>query len=415
VIFLVDMQSFYASVEKAENAGYRDKPVVVAGDPEKRAGIVLAACPLAKRFGVRTGEWIGTAAAKCPDLIVVKPRMQHYIDVSLRITDILQSFSDLVEPYSIDEQFVDVTGSLKLFGSPETIARRMQSDIALSTGVRARVGISENKVLAKMACDLHAKKNASGIFELRKEDLPEKLWPFPISEMFMIGGRMTAHLNHMGIRTIGDLARMPLGRLQQMLRRRFGRNSDIHGEMLWRIANGVDDSPVSPETHAQALKGIGHMMTLPRDYARAEDIHVVLLELCDLVCQRCRAKGVMGQVVSVFCQGADFDRPTGFGRQMKMPSPANIVKPVYDTAKLLFARHWDGLPVRRVGVSLTDLQPDDPVQLSLFDDTERRLALERAMDRIRERFGQASILRAASLTSAGQARDRAGKIGGHRK
>jgi len=266
-----------------------------------------------------------------------------------------------------------------------------------------------------MACDLHAKKNPEGIFQLRKEELAEHLWPFDIADMFMVGGRMKVHFAKMGIRTIGDLARMPLARAKQLMRWRFGRNADVQAELLWRIANGIDDSPVCPATHEQAQKGIGHMMTLPRDYGRAEEIHVVLLELCDLVCQRCRAKRVMGQVVSVFCQGADFDHPSGFGRQMKMAEPTNLTKPVYETAKKIFGKYWDGLPVRRVGVSLTDLTPDDAYQLSLFEDVERQLALEKTADRIRERFGQAAIIRASSLTAAGQARDRATKIGGHRK
>lgn len=159
VIMLADCQSFYASVEKSAHPEYKDRPLVVAGDPARRSGIILAACPLAKSYGITTAERLGEALAKCPDVVVVRPRMAEYIRVSLHITRILQSYTDLVEPYSIDEQFLDVTGSLDLFGSPETIARSIQSRVMDETGVYIRIGISDTKVVSKMACDLYAKKS----------------------------------------------------------------------------------------------------------------------------------------------------------------------------------------------------------------------------------------------------------------
>jgi DNA polymerase IV len=157
-VMLLDCQSFYASVEKAANPEYEGKPLAVCGDPLRRSGIVLAACPLAKKAGVTTAERIGDAIGKCPDIIVVKPRMQEYIRVSLQISDIYRTFTDLVEPYSIDEQFIDVSGSSRLFGSAEEIARAIQHEVMEATGVRVRAGISENKILAKMACDNFAKR-----------------------------------------------------------------------------------------------------------------------------------------------------------------------------------------------------------------------------------------------------------------
>lgn len=405
-ILLVDCQSFYASVEKAAHPEYRDRPLVVAGDPARRSGIVLAACPLAKRYGVTTAERLGEALAKCPDLVVVRPRMQEYIQVSLQITDILQSYTDLVEPYSIDEQWLDVTGSLKLFGDPISIAKSVQQKILKETMVYSRVGISENKVLSKMACDNFAKKNDTGLFTLPKQELPNVLWPLPVNKMFMVGSRMTQHLTLMGIHTIGDLAQTPLSRLRD----KWG----INGEVLWRIANGMDDSPVTPGTH-EHQKAIGHQMTLPRDYRTSEDIKIVLLELSELVCQRCRAKGYMGWVVSTGCQGADFDRPTGFYRQMKLPDPTNLTDDVYKAACQLFDRHWDGFPIRKISVGLSQLTSDEQYQMVLFDNREKRLALEKASDWIKQRYGNASIMRAVSLTEAGQARDRSQKIGGHYK
>lgn len=171
VIMLADCQSFYASVEKAAHPEHRDRPVAVAGDPARRSGIILAACPIAKGYGVTTAETLGEALAKCPELVVIRPRMQTYITVSLCITETLEQFSDLVEPFSIDEQFIDITASLPLLGSPVEIARQIQSRIMLQTGVWSRIGISSTKVLAKMACDIYAKKRPDGIYTLPKPDI----------------------------------------------------------------------------------------------------------------------------------------------------------------------------------------------------------------------------------------------------
>lgn len=404
IVMLGDCQSFYASVEKADHPQYEHRPLVVAGDPERRSGIVLAACPKAKQYGITTAETLGTALAKCQDLVVMRPRMERYIQVSMQITDIMKQFTDLVEPYSIDEQHLDVTGSLSLFGDPISLARKIQEEIRSRTGVYSRFGISYNKAVSKMACDNFAKKNADGIFVLSKEMLPEKLWPLPIRSMFMVGSRMERHFQRMGIHKIGDLAATPLSRLRQ----RWG----VNGEVLWRIANGIDPSPVSPGSH-QGEKSVGHEMTLPRDYYALQEIAVPLLELTELVCRRCRDKGYMGGVVSVGCRGADFDHPTGFFRQIKLGDPTNITNQVYQTVMGLFRRHWDGQPVRKVGVTLSGLVRDDEYQLLLFDERPKYQALEKATDEIKRKYGESAILRAVSLTAPGQARDRAGKIGGH--
>jgi DNA polymerase-4 len=312
-----------------------------------------------------------------------------------------------VEPYSIDEQFLDVTGSLDLFGSPETIARSIQSRVMEETGVYIRIGISDTKVVSKMACDLYAKKVPGGIYTLPRKDMPSTIWEKPVRDMFMVGSRMGQHLYKMGIHTIGDLAHTPLSRLKE----RWG----VNGEVLWRIARGMDDSPVKPGTYTHQQQGIGHQMTLPRDYETWDEIKVVLLELAELVSRRSRDKSLMGHVVSVGCRGQDYDRPTGFSRQMKVNEPTNITDEVYDAAAALFLRHWDGLPIRRIHVSLSGLVPDSEVQLSWFDDRERKRELERATDDIKRKFGDTAIMRASSLCSSAQAQDRSHKIGGHYK
>lgn len=405
---LADCQSFYASVEKAAHPEWAEQPLAVAGDPERRSGIVLAACPLAKQRGVTTAETLGEALAKCPELVVVRPRMAEYIKVSLQITSIYQSYTELVEPYSIDEQHLDLTGSLSLYGGdPASLARHIQQRVLNETGIYTRWGISYCKVVSKMACDNFAKKREHGIFSLPKDEIPNVLWPLPVHQMFMVGSRMTRHLYGMGIRTIGELANTPLAKL----RNRWG----VNGEVLWCIANGVDSSPVSPHTH-DGQKAIGHQMTLPYDYQTQEEIMIPLLELSELVCQRMRKKGYMGWVVLVGCQGADFDRPSGFYRQSKLLDPTNLTDEVFHAAKKLFAKHWDGLPIRKIGVTLSQLVSDQEYQLTLFDyHREERLALEKTADQIKEKYGNAALMRASSLQTAGQARDRAQKIGGHYK
>jgi DNA polymerase-4 len=404
VIMLVDMQSFYASVEKAARPEYAQFPVLVAGDPARRSGVILAACPLAKTFGVKTADRLGEALKKCPDALVIKPRMQTYIEVSLAISDILQSFTDLVEPYSIDEQFLDITHSMHLFGTTETVAQQIQSKIMLTTGVYARIGISENKILAKMACDNFAKKNESGVFLLPKESLHEILWPLPVENMFGIGRRMMHHMQRMGIFTIGELASTPL--------KRFTDKWGINGQVLWQIANGIDHSPVSLHTFDEQ-KAIGHQMTLPRDYRTLDEIKVILLELSEEVCRRARQKNVVGQTISVGSRGADFDIPSGFYRQTTMSQPTNFAVEVYEVACRLFLKHWDGLPLRALSIGLTQLSSHEYYQLDLFRNDKKEHALSNVMDAIKDKYGSAAIIRAASLTTAGQVKDRSKKIGGH--
>ncbi|MBU8879235.1 DNA polymerase IV [Bacillus sp. FJAT-29790] len=405
VIFLADIQSFYASVEKVKNDAYRNQPLVVAGDPERRSGIILAACPLAKNFGIKTAEPLWQAQNKCPELVIVKPHMQDYINVSLAISQIMEQFTDLVEPFSIDEQFLDISGSLKIFGNEYIIAHKLQQKILNETGLYARVGIGKNKILAKMACDNFAKKNENGIFKLDGTNMDE-LWKLPIGKMFGVGRRMEKHLQGMGIFTIGQLANSPI----KILKKRWG----INGEVLWQTANGIDYSPVTVKTFDQQ-KAIGHQMTLPRDYSELEEIKIVLLELCTEVARRCRVKGYMGTTVSFGVRGADFDFPTGFNRQISLPIPTSFDLDIFKAAYDLLLKHWDKQPIRSLGVSLSNLQTSDCYQIDLFDNYLDREKLNRALDAIWDKYGRTAIYRASSLTKSGQASERAKKIGGHYK
>jgi len=413
-IFLVDGQSFYASIEKAAHPEYRDKPVVV-GDPERRSGIILAACPIAKEQGVITAERIFQARAKCPDLVVIRPRMQRYITISLLITEIFESLSDQVEPYSIDEQFIDVTGSIGSRGSAEEIARFVQNQIRLSTGVWSRVGIGPSKILAKMATDNFAKARDDGIFKLNYDNIEEQLWPLPVQKMFMVASRMAVHFQRMGLPTIGDVARLKLPDLKRRMRYEMGKQSDIQAEYYWQTARGIDPSPVEASIRGE-LKSVSHGKALKAGlYRKLADIEIVLLELVIEVCRRARRLRYQGRVVSVGAAETDGERRSGFHRQTTLPHPTSLTREVTAAAQKLLEQHWQGMPVTRLFVALTELTDDGAYQLTLFENRAAEYDVERAADKIKDRYGSDAIMRASSLLGTGVARERAGQIGGHYK
>lgn len=405
-IMLADMESFYASVEVAKNPALRGKPVAVCGDPQKRHGIVLAATKEAKAYGVKAGMAAWECVSICPKIILVRPHMQDYLDMSLKITDILAKFTDRVSPYSIDEQFLDMTGCERLFGPPEEMAVCMLQKVWGKTGIKCRIGIGENPLQAKMACDRFAKKNETGFFRLSHQNYAQYTWPLPIKDLFGVGTRMERNLFNIGVRTIGQLARLP----KEDLQLRWG----INGEVLWLNAQGIDYSTIKPPNDAKDTRqGTSHAITLPRDYRFKKEIEVVLLEIAEEVCRRARTWGKVGRVVHLYCRGADFDFPAGFSRQMRMPEPTALTMDIYTYALKIFYAHWDRRPVRTLGIGLTGLFDLQEIQLSLVGQKEKKMALGRAMDAIRSRYGPASLFRSTSLTAGGMLFDRATKIGGH--
>ncbi|WP_219836787.1 DNA polymerase IV [Paenibacillus sp. R14(2021)] len=413
-IFLIDGQSFYASLEKAAHPEYRDKPVAV-GDPSRMNGIILAACPIAKSRGVTTASRVGEALARCPELVVIRPRMGTYIQISLLITEIFESYTELVEPYSIDEQFLDVTGSLEYFGSPEELAACIQHDVLLSTGVLSRVGIGPTKILAKMATDNYAKKIPEGVFELSYDKLESTLWQLPVHQMFMVASAMTRHFTRMGLSYIGDIARMDFGEFKRRMRREMGKQSDIQAGYYWQTARGIDPSPVEAGIRHQ-LKSVSHGKALRWNlYRELADIEVVLLELVVEVCQRTRRNRFLGAVVSVAAAETDGVRSSWFSRQMTLPQPTSLTHEVAAAVLKLFKAHWSGRPVSRLSIALSQLTDDSAIQLTLFEDRARAYRKERVIDEIKDRYGSDAIMRASSLLDAGVARERAEQIGGHYK
>lgn len=411
---MVDGQSFYASVEKAAHPAYMNKPVAVA-DPERRSGIILAACPIAKSCGVTTASRVFEALAVCKNLVIIKPRMQRYITNSLLITEIFETFTPLVEPYSIDEQFLDVTDSIGLFGSAEEIAALIQHKIKLATGVWSRVGIGPSKVLAKTATDNFAKKHPDGIYRLGYATIEQDLWPLPIHKMFMVASRMTRRFKTWGIDTIGDVARMELPGFKRLMRRMMGKQSDIQAEYYWQTARGIDPSPVVASISAP-LKSVSHGKTLRASlYTRREDIEVVLLELCIEVCRRARRLGVQGRTVSLGMGETDGKKGNRFNRQLTLSQPTSLTHELMSAVMSLFMEYWQGMPATHIMIAIGQLSSDRVQQLDLFDPRHRIFDLEKTADAIKDRFGDMAIMRASSLLDAGVARERAGQIGGHFK
>lgn len=404
VVFLVDMQSFYASVEIASNPNLIGKPVVVCGDPERRHGITLAASPEAKKAGVKTAMPVWQARNLCPEANFVKPHMGKYIEASLQITEILKQFTDQVEIFSIDEQFMDITASQTLFGSPENMAKMIQQRIWEEVGIWSKVGIGDNKIQAKMACDRFSKKNKEGIFTLNHQNYKSFTGPLPVDQLFGVGSRMKQRLERVGIYTIEDITK----RSVEEIKKRWG----VVGHVLWLSAQGIDYSPVERDS-TRVQKGVGNSITLPRDYKIQEEIEVVLLELAEEVCRRARRKNKKGKTIHVSVRGADFDKPTGFHRQLTIPIASNDALEIFSNSLKLFEKFWDGKPVRSIGINISQLEDADEVQLSLFDDPLKKMELDKVMDDLREQYGKTAIFRASSLLPSGLLFDRATKIGGH--
>ncbi|NSW82769.1 MAG: DNA polymerase IV [Syntrophothermus sp.] len=385
-ILLCDLNAFFASVHQSLEPELKGKPVIVTGDPDKRRGIVIAASYEAKKYGVKTGMLVSEAKGACPQGIFRVSDYPKYVQYSTRVLAIFREFTPLVEPFSIDEAFLDVTGCEKLFGPPVEIARKIKQQIREELDITCSIGIAPNKLLAKMAAEL---QKPDGLTVLTMEDVPTKLWPLPVRELFGVGPRYERHLKNMGITTIGTLARTS----KEKLHRRFG----MYGEILWYCANGIDHSPVDPNT-LDEYKNMGNQITLPRDYV-GEEVLVPLLELSEYVAARAREHGYKGRTVAITLR----DSNLAFLRRVKtLPHYTDLAADIYEAAVYLWRKHWSpGWRVRMVGVGLGELRKEAPDQLQLFVDREKVRRLEEACDRINCRWGKGTIMRASSLTRAG--------------
>lgn len=381
-ILLADMNSFFASVHQALDPRLQGKPVVVIGDPEQRRGIVLSASYEAKRMGIKTGMILRDARQSCPRAFFIKSQYRLYVNFSSQFLRIMRDFTPLVEPFSIDEAFLDVTGSQKLFGSPVAIARQLKQRIHREIGLTCSVGVAPNKLLAKMGADL---QKPDGLTVIRRQDVPSVLWPLPVRKLFGIGPRYEQHLRRLNIFTIGDLARFPV----EILKRKFG----VIGKVLWLSANGNDSSPVEPES-LDRVKSMGHQVTLPRD-CKGDDLKAVILELADLIAYRVRSEGYVGKTIVLCLKDPHF---FWLSRMQTLPEYTNLGSEIAGAALSLLAEHWfPNWPVRMVGVTLANLVPCRIEQPGLFGDREKSRRVEQACDLVRNRFGRRTLFRAASL------------------
>lgn len=392
LIFHVDVNSAFLSWEAARRVANGEEdirliPSAIGGDREKRTGVVLAKSIPAKKFGIKTGEPIGMALRKCPDLFLARPDFRLYEQCSKAFMDICREYAPVVEKYSIDECFLDMSGTHRLYPDPVAIAHTVKDKIRDQLGFTVNVGIGDCKILAKMASDFEKPNRVHTLFH---NEIPQKMWPLPVRELFSVGGSTAEKLEKARIRTIGEVANSDLSRIQRIVGVKMG-------QQIWNYANGIDPSPVlsAPEE----AKGYSISTTLEEDVVTQSQAHAVLLALTDSVTARMRSDGVKAFCVAVSIRSNDFKTRS---HQRKLMDSTDISKEVYQISKQLFGELWDGhTPLRLLGIALTDLTHEDTPQLSLFQDENRDKArrLDKVYDAINSKFGAATIIRGSSVQS----------------
>lgn len=386
VILHMDMNAFYCSVHEAVQPElYKGKPLAVSGSVELRRGVIVTSSYAARSRGVRTGMLVKQALKLCPGLIVIQPDFEIYRKFSNAFIKIALNYSPLVEVTSIDECFVDITGS-KQFGSPLEIASELQQRIQTELSLPCSIGIAPNKLLAKMASDM---KKPNGISILRYRDVPQILWDKPCAHLYGIGERTADKLKRMNILTIGQLAHADEAELVKL----FG----IIGVWLKEAANGRDSSVVNPER--EQSKSIGHTTTLPRNIVEMNDVRKVFLNIADQVARRLRRQGLVALTVQITIRTPDMKTVS---RSAKLPSATEMADDIFHEACRLFEMNWkEGKPVRLLGITLQNLQlkEDSPIQLDLFDYEKqpKKEKLNRIVDELRDKFGEDAVLNAGML------------------
>lgn len=390
-IFHIDANSAYLSwsavdkLQHGDSLDLRTVPAVVGGNPETRHGIVLTKSIPAKKFNIKTGETLWEALNKCPDLIIVPPNYGLYMQCSAAFGDILREYSPQVEQYSIDEYFVDFTSMERHYPDPIEAARIIKDKIKNELGFTVNVGISSNKLLAKMGAEL---KKPDMVHTLYPEEIPSKMWPLPIGELFMVGRATERKLLSRNIKTIGDLAHCDPKWIRLFLK--------SHGTLVWNYANGNECSLVRENRHP-VIKGMGNSTTLPFDAEDRDTAHLAIMSLVETVAARLRQAEYCAQLVSVALRTNEF---LGASHQRKIYTATDSTNQIFETACELFDELWQGQPIRHLGVRVSDLCRNDFIQLSVFEkDYEKERKLDRAVDAIRARFGSKSVFRSAFLQS----------------
>ncbi len=406
IIFHIDVNSAYLSwtaVEQLKNGADEDlrtKNAIIGGSQESRHGVVLAKSLSAKKYGVRTGEPVANALRKCPNLIIEPPNHKLYHDYSQKLMEFLYTYTPDIEQVSVDECFLDFTGISHNFTSPVAAALKIKDEIYSRFGFTVNIGISENKLLAKMASDFEKPNKVHTLF---KKEISAKMWPLPVWELYMAGKSSVETFKKLEIHTIGDLANADPAIIELHLK--------SHGRMLWEFANGIDESEViSKKTDA---KGIGNSTTLPRDVVTEEEAREVLLSLAESVGLRLREAGQKANMISVEIKYHTFETSS---HQKQLANPTNSDNIIFQSAAELFREMWTKEPIRLLGIRSSKLvKENEPEQLSLFDmelgmqntesvksmkksiSRQRQKQLDRALDEIRRKYGEDAVKRGRFL------------------
>ena len=386
VILHCDLNSFFASVELLDKPTLRDVPVAVCGDPKSRHGIILAKNEPAKKMGVKTAETLWQARKKCPALVLLPPHHRLYEEYSRRVNEIYDRFTDLVEPFGIDESWLDVTGSLHLFGGDgKALADRIRATIREETGLTVSIGVSFNKVFAKLGSDM---KKPDATTVIPAEGWQSMVWPLPLGDMLFAGRTATETLRKYGVETVGQLAACDPALPEQLLGKM--------GLQLWQYANGMDKSPVKPRHAAEPVKSVGNGTTFPQNLVRWEQLRVGLLPLCDSVATRLRQQGLYAGGVSLSIKDASFKTVS---RQIRLDAPTHLMRDIHRTAMQLAGQLWKPpTPVRAMTVTALYVTEDGDAfrQLDLLgsaaqERSQRQEKLEGTMDAIRRKYGRGAI------------------------
>ncbi|MGA9287026.1 MAG: DNA polymerase IV [Anaerobacillus sp.] len=389
IIFHVDMNSFYASVEVAHNPELRGKPLAIAGNVEERRGIVVTSSYEARKKGVKTTMPVWEAKKHCPELLIMPPNFPLYRQTSLQIFELLQSYTPLVQPVSIDEGYLDITND-RGAKSPIAIAEEIQNRIYNEIGIPCSIGIAPNKFLAKMASDM---KKPLGITVLRKRELDTLLWPLDVGEMHGVGKKTKEKLNQLNIKTIRDLAMANPVQLEMKL--------GINGRRLCDRANGHDERPVDPDA-IDEFKSVGNSTTFPEDLVDHHRIHTALTNLSDSVAKRMAKKNVLSFNIQLMIR---YNDRTTVTRSRKLQNPVSQSEDILDAARHLFEKNWTGQPIRLLGVTGQQLidRNEATVQLDLFsfESDSKRADLQNTIGLIRAKYGESSLLKGNQLSEDG--------------
>lgn len=388
-ILHVDCNKFYASVECYLHPELRDKPVAVGGDEKSRHGIILTKNEIASKYGLTVGEPLWKARQKCPDLIIIPPHFSVYTDFSQRIRKIFEEYTDLIEPFGLDECWLDVTGDW--FKSGVEIAQEIRQRVKNEIGITVSIGVSYNKIFAKLGSDY---KKPDAITVITKDNYKDIVWNLPCSDLLMVGRATKRKLNYYGIYTIGDLAQSDINFLKGI----FGKNA----YMLHSFANGNDTGIVRHKDLAREIKSIGNSTTTPRDLINNDDVKVVFTTLAESVARRMRKHKLKGVTLTISVRDNELE---AFTRQCKMPCPTNVSNELTSYAMKLFKANYDWKrPIRSIGLSVTDFDYDYVTQYDLTGTVfrrERMEKLETAIDNLKGRYGNYCIQKGTALLDTG--------------